>query len=180
MAFSSNTLGPGWRCDACDYCLEGLPDRGESTQCPECGHVGRSFASPPPPLSPVTIAGFGAAAPISALSIAFAATFLSRIQGSISVGYGERTAIELSIAVALIYLGIAVWLVPRRRYPLIRWFGVLADAAVVAWCIGDFMAPWHGSFVTLPLLVHGILAAALLASPEAALLRKRLRRKARP
>jgi hypothetical protein len=168
------TIGPGWRCDACGYSLQGLPDRAEQIQCPECGHTARPVGATPIP----SAAGMVLSALVSLGSLAAAgyALWFAHMSRGADLSAPEAIALQLTaltVAAGLVFLSVVIWFVPSGRWPIVRWVGAIVPAALAAVSAWSLLR-WGGLF-SLAALAYGVGATSLLVHPE---LERWLRRKA--
>lgn len=158
---AARTLAPGWRCDVCEYPLEGLPDRDEETQCPECGHIGRPVGAPPiASTGEMVVASFLS---LGSLATACLALWAAWIVGKVDFSRQEMLMMRLpaiALAAALLLLAVVVWAVPTGRWRAARWLGCAGPLGLAA------VALIGASFLTIVLVPFALVCIAWLISPE--------------
>ena len=165
MPSALKTLGPGWRCDACDYPLEGLPDRAEHTQCPECGHTARPVGAPPVPTTGEVV--FTALLSLVSLVGAGYALWFAWIVWQVGFSLQEtlsRGLPAIALAAALMFLSIVLWAAPSGRWRAARWLACLAPAALVVLSVAVPLPP--SGLAALVLIPFALLSITWLISPE--------------
>lgn len=172
----ARTLASGWRCDACSYALEGLPDRAEDTQCPECGHIGRPVGAPPiASTGEMVVASFLS---LGSLAAACFALWIAWIVGQIDFSRREVLVMRLpalGLGAALVLLAVVVWAVPSGRWRAARWLGCLGPLGLAAVTLVE------AGFLTIITVPFALVCIVWLISPELRWLhqpgnRERLRR----
>lgn len=163
-------IAQGLACSRCKYCLEGLPDLGESAQCPECGHIGAPIW--PRPFWPSVIRGMLIA------STAFSSGLILWAAGvgawlAFQADWSLREACESSLVYALIgiaagFTGCVAVFAHGKHGHLLRLAGIVVQLALFAYA----MFRWHARFQsftdfrppaeTLVLLAYATLAIATL------------------
>lgn len=149
------------RCQSCDYSLAGLPERGDETQCPECGHIGPPGDGSAPSLAGRRVAALTVAGLISMLNGFVVMVFLSMAWGR--AGHSDDAVVDFSIAVLLLYVAVAVWFVPRGRFPFSRWASACAAGGLAVWGVSS-MPSWD--IVLVLLVAYDALVVAFLIHPE--------------
>lgn len=158
-------LAAGWRCDVCEYPLDGLPDRAEETQCPECGYTGRPVGAPAVPRT----AAMALAAIVSGLSVLVAgfAGMIGYAASQADTSSVERMTgglLGLGFVAGVLYVAAVVWAVPFARWRIARFIAALIPVAV-----GAFAAYWMlrlGSLFEAPFFAWSVLAFSYLLYPE--------------
>src|SRR5690606_23097683 len=124
-------LAPGWRCDACEYSLEGLPNRAEETQCPECGHTGRPVGAPAVASDAAVV--FSLLLSLGSLVAAGFTAWAGWVMLSI---IGPEGWIAIALAAGWLVVAVLVWAAVDNRWARGRSLGANVPAGCAA------VAPW--------------------------------------
>lgn len=89
---------------------------------------------------------------------------------------GLAAVFMILIGIGMVYAAVAVWMVPRHRWPLIRWTAAILPAATTlysAWAMAQsphilFLAVLAYSAAVAAFLIHPEVAALWQRSPKAA------------
>lgn len=159
-------LAPGWRCEACEYSLEGLPNRADQTQCPECGHT-----APPVRSKAARRRTDIALAAMLSMWCALLAGLMGlpawselRGQSSPPPDLVNDAMAPLAAAAGMLYVGVVAWGVPFGRWRVGRYVGATVPAALGAIWGWDLLR-W-GNLCVLPLLIFCVMALSFLLQPE--------------
>lgn len=169
----SRTLGPGWRCNACDYPLEGLPDRSEHTQCPECGHTARPVGARSVPSTAAVV--FAVFLSVGSLVASAYAAWIGWLMVNIS---GPEGWIAIALAAGWVAVAAAVWGTVDGRWTIVRWLAAIVPATCAAF--GAWAAQSIYDLIPVAYLCFGTIAAAWLINPELDRWLRRPRSSARP